>query len=191
MLLVIIITFCYSILCVLLHVWLSYCLFVLSHRSIRIHPYKRDTINTIFKGMTSRHSGVLVLFTFWSHAFCPVSRLTLRYRHRPSKMSLSRLFSIIVNSNVLQNMTTLNMASRESMKKAQVISCPPLPELGATLSEVRSESTVCIYAGLTGQLLCATEGNTIYATIDPILAQLRDHLFKLCSARPALQVVFP
>ena len=87
-------------------------------------------------------------------------------------------------------MTTLNMASRHSMKKAQVISCPPLTDLAATLNEIRSESTVCIYAGMTGQLLSATEGNTIYSTIDPILAQLRDHLFKLCSVRPALQVVF-
>ena len=43
---------------------------------------------------------------------------------------------------MLQNMTTLNMASRESMKKAQVISCPLLPELEATLSEVWSESTI-------------------------------------------------
>ena len=104
-------------------------------------------------------------------------------------MSISRLFSVIGDTNVLQNMTTLNMASRESMKKAQVIPCPPLSEFESSLSSIRAESTVCIYAGITGHLLGAPEGNTIYSTIDPVLSHLRDLLFSLCSARPSLQVV--
>ena len=85
-------------------------------------------------------------------------------------------------------MTTLNMASRESMKTAQVISCPPLSELESALSSVRAESSVCIYAGLTGHLLASPEGNTIYATIDPVLSHLRDLLFKMCTVRTSLQV---
>ena len=101
---------------------------------------------------------------------------------------MSRLFSIIGDSNIRRNMTGLNIASRDSMKTAQVISCPPLSELESALASVRSESNVCIYAGLTGHLLASPEGNTIYATIDPVLSQIRDLLFKICSVRPSLQV---
>ena len=103
-------------------------------------------------------------------------------------MSMSRLFTIIGDNNVLQNMTSLNTASRESMKKAQIIPCPPLSTFEAALNGIRSESSVCICAGITDHLLSARECSTIYGTIEPVFNQLRDQLFKLCSDRPALQV---
>ena len=88
-------------------------------------------------------------------------------------MSVSRLFTIIGDSNVRDNMTALNIASREVMKRAQIISCPPLSGLGSSFSEIRPETDVCIFAGMTQLLLSTSECSTIYATIDPVLASIR------------------
>ena len=104
-------------------------------------------------------------------------------------MSQLRLFSVLGDSNVIQNMTTLNMASRESMKKAQLITCPASKDLPSAFEQIRAESNVFLYAAITEHLLAVPEGNTIYSTIDPFFCELRDLLFSLCSARPDLQVV--
>ena len=47
------------------------------------------------------------------------------------------MFSIIGDSNVIDNMTSFNMASREVMQKAQVITCQPLENLDTSLLEIR------------------------------------------------------
>ena len=104
-------------------------------------------------------------------------------------MSQLRLFSVLGDNNVVQNMTTLNMASRESMQKAQLITCPALRDLPSAIDQIRSEANVFLYAAITEHLLAAPEGNTIYSTVDPIFSEIRDILFKLCVSRPDLQVV--
>ena len=104
-------------------------------------------------------------------------------------MSQVRLFSIIGDKNVTQNMTTLNMASRVAMQQAQLIPCPALPDLPSALNSVRHESVVLIYAGITEHILGAPEGNTIQSTIDPVLCQIRQLLFDMCLARSDLQVL--
>ena len=103
-------------------------------------------------------------------------------------MSQLRLFSVLGDSNVIQNMTTLNMASRESMKKAQVIDHVVPGSFDQAFKEIRPESTVCIIAALTDLLLSGGDGGTIYATIDPILASFRDKVYNLCTTRPDLEV---
>ena len=52
------------------------------------------------------------------------------------KMS-SRVFSIIGDRNVLDNMTSYNTASREVMQSAQIINCPALSELAKAFLEIR------------------------------------------------------
>ena len=91
-------------------------------------------------------------------------------------MSISRLFTILGDANVKDNMTALNMASREVMKKAQIIPCPAMSNLGLALYGVRDESNVFIFAGVTQLILSTEECNTIYATIDPVLASIREEL---------------
>ena len=93
-------------------------------------------------------------------------------------MSVSRLFTVIGDSNVRDNMTSLNMASREMMRHAQLIACPSLSGLGTALAEVRAESNVCVFAGMTQLLLSTEECSTIYATIDPVLASLKEELIR-------------
>ena len=100
-----------------------------------------------------------------------------------------RVYSILGDRNVIQNMTTLNMASREAMQKAQLITCPSMRDLSAAVDQVRSESNVFIYAAITDHLLAAPEGPTIYSTIDPVFCEIREILYKLCASRPDLQVL--
>ena len=104
-------------------------------------------------------------------------------------MSVSRLFSIIGDGNVRRNMTTLNMASRASMKSAQVIACANLDGLDNAFAEVRSESTVCIVAAVTEMIILAEDCGTIASTIDGVLQALRAKLGAFCQGRPDLNVV--
>ena len=104
-------------------------------------------------------------------------------------MSQLQLYSVLGDRNVTQNMTTLNMASRETMQKAQLITCPSLQNLQSALDQIRPESTVFIYAAITDHLLSAPDANTIYAMIDPIFCEVKERLFRLCLTRPDLQVL--
>ena len=49
----------------------------------------------------------------------------------------ARMFSVIGDRNVLDHMTSFNIASRENMKSAQVIRCPILNEASNAFQEVR------------------------------------------------------
>ena len=100
--------------------------------------------------------------------------VVIRIVKRGGTMSQLRLFSVLGDNNVVQNMTTLNMASRESMQKAQLISCPALRDLPSAIDQIRSEANVFLYAAITEHLLAAPEGNTIYSTVDPIFSEIRD-----------------
>ena len=54
------------------------------------------------------------------------------------------VFTIIGDSNVRDNMTTMNMASRETMRGAQIIPSPQLKDLAASLKEIRYAILGCI-----------------------------------------------
>ena len=62
---------------------------------------------------------------------------------------MSRLVSVVGDSNVRRNMTSLNMASRESIKNAQIIDCANISSLDSALASVRKESSLCIIACIT------------------------------------------
>ena len=47
------------------------------------------------------------------------------------------IFTVIGDSNVRDNMTTMNMASRDVMKAAQIITSPAVNNLAAAFLEVR------------------------------------------------------
>ena len=103
---------------------------------------------------------------------------------------MSRLISIIGDGNVKRNMTGLNIASRENMKKAQVIDYVAPNSFDDAFREIREESTVCIIAATTDLLLSGGDTGTIYSTIDPILAAFRNKVFNLCTTRPTLEVCY-
>ena len=101
---------------------------------------------------------------------------------------MSRLISVVGDSNVRRNMTSLNIASRESMKKAEVIDCSLITTLDSALIGVRPESSQCIVACITEFLLLAGECGTILSSIDPVLSTFAQKLSQFCSSRPKLQV---
>ena len=100
---------------------------------------------------------------------------------------MSRLISIIGDGNIKRNMTGLNIASRESMKNAQVIDYKAPASFYSAFREIRADSTVCIIAALTDLLLAGGDGGTIHSSIDPILTSFRTKVFSLCTSRPELQ----
>ena len=111
-------------------------------------------------------------------------------RDKFKTFKMSRLISIIGDGNIRRNMTGLNIASRESMKKAQVIDHVAPNSFDGAFKEIRAESTVCIIAATTDLLLSGGDGGTIFATIDPILDAFRTKVYSLCTARPDLEVSY-
>ena len=101
---------------------------------------------------------------------------------------MSGLFSVIGDSNVRRNMTGLNIASRVSMKNAQVIDVANLTNLDAAFNEVRAESEVLILAAITEFLLSGGNCGTIFSTIDPVLATFATKIIGFCASRPTIQV---
>ena len=101
---------------------------------------------------------------------------------------MARLISIIGDGNVRRNMTGLNVASRESMKKAQIIDYQAPSSFDDAFKEIRAESSVCIIAAVTDLLLSGGDSGTIFSTIDPILDTFRNKVYSLCTARPDLEV---
>ena len=101
---------------------------------------------------------------------------------------MSRLVSIIGDANIRRNMTGLNIASRDAMKTSQVLACDDLNSLDGALSQVRSESTVCIIAAVTDMLLAADDTGTISSSIESVLRTFKSKIIPLCVARPNLLV---
>ena len=101
---------------------------------------------------------------------------------------MSRLVSVVGDSNVRRNFTRLNIASRESMKNAEVLDCSTLSSLDAALGDVRSESSQCIVACISEFLVVAGECGTILSSIDPVLASFAQKLTSFCNSRQHLQV---
>ena len=104
-------------------------------------------------------------------------------------MSVSRLFSIIGDGNVRRNMTSLNIASRASMKSAQVIACSNLDSIDAALAEVRPESSVCVFAAVTELIIMAEDCGTVAATVDTALLAFKSKIEAFCKVKPDLHVV--
>ena len=105
-----------------------------------------------------------------------------------STMSSHRLFSVIGDANVRRNMTTLNVASRASMKSAQVIDCVQMSTLDSALLEVRAESEVLILASITEFLLGNGNTGTLASTVDPVLTSFAAAIHRFCASRQTLQV---
>ena len=107
-------------------------------------------------------------------------------------MSISRVYTIIGDANVRRNMTNLNIASREIMKKAEVIDCIQLSSLDNALSQVRVETSILIVASITEFLLSGGDCGSIGSSIDHLLTAFASKVTGFCAVRPAVQVTgFP
>ena len=100
----------------------------------------------------------------------------------------ARLFSIIGDADIRRNMTGLNIGSREAMKTAQVIDFLGLNPLAQALQEVRPESSIIIFAGLTQPILMSGDCGTISASVDPSMSSISGTLSSFCVSHPDVQV---
>ena len=100
------------------------------------------------------------------------------------------MYSIIGDANVRRNMTGLNVASRESMKNAQIIDFLGTTPLDQALMEIRAESSICIISALTDSIVANGDCGTVYASVDPILTAYHSSIAAYCLAHPQLQVSY-
>ena len=103
---------------------------------------------------------------------------------------VTRLVTIVGDTNVRRNMTGLNIASREAMKSAQILDYNGSGAISAVLNDVRPDSTVCIVAAITDFLLSSGDCGTIFASVDPLLTDFSHQIVGFCNSRPNLQVHF-
>ena len=52
------------------------------------------------------------------------------------------MFSVIGDANVVDHMTSFNMASREVMKRMEVIPCPSLEKVNEAFQSIRLEPLI-------------------------------------------------
>ena len=103
-------------------------------------------------------------------------------------MSIANIYSIIGDSNLKRNMTSMNIASRSVMKDCQVIDCTGLDNLEVSFATVRDESTVCIFSAISELLAFGPDRGTVQASVNHVLTSVAAKLAILCRARPSLQV---
>ena len=104
-------------------------------------------------------------------------------------MSITNVYTVIGDSNIKRNMTSMNIASRTVMKDCQVIDCPSLDTLEAALASVRDESTVLIFSAISELLASGSDRGTVQASMNFVLSSVATKLSILCRARPSLQVL--
>ena len=104
-------------------------------------------------------------------------------------MSITNVYTVIGDSNIKRNMTSMNIASRTVMKDCQVIDCPSLDNLEAALASVRDESTVLIFSAISELLASGSDRGTVQASMNFVLSSVATKLSILCRARPSLQVL--
>ena len=104
-------------------------------------------------------------------------------------MSITNVYTVIGDSNIKRNMTSMNIASRTVMKDCQVIDCPNLDNLEAALASVRDESTVLIFSAISELLASGSDRGTVQASMNFVLSSVATKLSILCRARPSLQVL--
>ena len=104
-------------------------------------------------------------------------------------MPITSIYSVIGDSNIRRNMTSMNIASRQVMSDCQLIDCPPLCNLEDAFTSVRKESTVCVFQAITQLLLLASDLGTFQSTIESLLHEVSTKIAVFCQARSSLLVM--
>ena len=104
-------------------------------------------------------------------------------------MTITSVYSVIGDSNIRRNMTSMNVASRQVMAECEVIDCPPLSNLEDAFASVRKESTVCIFQASTQLLVAAADVGTFLSTIETLLHELAAKVTVFCRARSSMMIM--
>ena len=104
-------------------------------------------------------------------------------------MSVSRVFSIIGDSNVRQNMTSFNIRDRAGLSDAQVLTASRLEVLPDALRSVRASSNIVILSCITNYLTSSEASSSVSGRVSPLLVEFRQHVDSFVAARPTTMVM--
>ena len=87
-------------------------------------------------------------------------------------MSISRVFSLLGDSNIQRNMNTTNCRDRPLMSGAQVIPCGRLEVLAEALRQVRAETNVVILSCVTNCITSSIDSmSSVSNRVEPMIKQ--------------------
>ena len=107
-------------------------------------------------------------------------------------MSQQRCFSIVGDSNVQRNMTSLNRRASSLMEDCQIISCRKVSNLADCLRSVRTASNSCIVSCITNFLTdisSRSSSSNIQSRVEPVLETIRDVVTTFCQTNPDMLVL--
>ena len=101
-----------------------------------------------------------------------------------------RCYSILGDSNVNRNMTSLNRRASPLMEDCQVISCRKLSTFADSLRSIRTSSNSCIVACITNFLtdLSARGTSGVANRIEPVLSEVREILSDFSTRNPDVMI---
>ena len=104
-------------------------------------------------------------------------------------MAQSRVFSLLVDSNVRTHVNKTSVRANPQMRAAQILTCGHVGVLRATLGKIRNESNVVIISCMTNFLTDAEGPESVSQRIDPVLQDVREVLDEFCQSHQAVKVL--
>lgn len=106
--------------------------------------------------------------------------------HSNIKMAQLRVFSLLGDSNIRNNVNQTACRANASIKASQVLFCGHFETFGDSLKKVRPESNVCIVACITN-FLTSIDGPSVSQRVQPVLQDVREVLLEVCGANAACE----
>ena len=96
-------------------------------------------------------------------------------------MAQSRVYTLLVDSNVRTHVNKTSVRANPQMRAAQIISCGHVGVFRETLGKTRGESNVLIVSCMTNFLTDAEGPESVSQRIDPVLQDVREILDEFSS----------
>ena len=106
---------------------------------------------------------ILGYFGFWS-----TFTIQVKSELFPSVIKMSRIFSLLGDSNIKRHMNPTNCRDRPLMSGCEVLPCGRLSVLAESLKSIRSESNVVILSCLTNFITMSEESGSTASRVAPI-----------------------
>ena len=99
---------------------------------------------------------------------------------------MSRIFSVVGDSNVHQNFTKVNLRANPLMKASQLIPCGHLTILAESIQKVNSTTTVCLLSCITNFMTSINDSadSLVSHRVEPVLMGFREAVVEACESRP-------
>ena len=102
---------------------------------------------------------------------------------------MSRIFTILGDSNVKRNISKTNARACPQMSGSQFLACPRLQLLEDVLGKVRKESDICIISCVTNFLTSSEEDSMVSKRVEPVVEEFAGTLANFASKFPAVSIL--